>query len=143
MSFRLIENIATADIAFKIWSPTIEGLFVDAADAMMSVMIRDLESIKDNFQFTFKQYDSSIETLLFNLLQELIFIKDSRRILCRLKDISLKQSGELTFLSSTLYGEHIDITRHELLVDVKAVTYHKFFVKNENDEWESQIILDI
>jgi len=143
MSFRFLENIATADIAFEIVSPTLENLFSDAADALISVMIKDLNSIKDSQQIPFEQSNLSIEMLLFNVLQELIFFKDSQLMLYRFKDVSITQVNQLSTFHATLYGEQININRHKILVDVKAVTLHNFFVKKENNNWKSQIILDI
>jgi SHS2 domain-containing protein len=40
-------------------------------------------------------------------------------------------------------GEEINLEKHKLGVDVKAVTYHKYEVKKEKDKWRAQIVLDV
>ena len=42
MPYEYLEDVATADIAFRAWEPTLEGVFVAAADATMNVMVEDL-----------------------------------------------------------------------------------------------------
>jgi SHS2 domain-containing protein len=42
-----------------------------------------------------------------------------------------------------MFGEPIDLNKHELLVDVKAVTMHLFEVKKLNGEWFARVIVDV
>jgi SHS2 domain-containing protein len=45
-------------------------------------------------------------------------------------------------LTAAAWGETIDPSRHELLVDVKAVTLHRFRVEKASRGWEATVILD-
>ncbi|NTV43837.1 MAG: archease, partial [Syntrophobacteraceae bacterium] len=40
-------------------------------------------------------------------------------------------------------GEKIDPDRHDLIVDVKAVTFHHFRVEQTRHGWEAMVILDL
>ena len=40
-------------------------------------------------------------------------------------------------------GEKIDMKKHEMLVDVKAVTMHMFEVKKEKNIWKARVVLDV
>ena len=40
-------------------------------------------------------------------------------------------------------GEGIDRQRHPLLVDVKAVTLHRFRVALEDGAWRATVVLDV
>jgi SHS2 domain-containing protein len=42
-----------------------------------------------------------------------------------------------------LAGEELDMNRHDLVVDVKAVTLHQFRVEKTDRGWEAFVILDI
>ena len=46
-------------------------------------------------------------------------------------------------LKSTLYGETPEAGRHGLLTDVKAVTLHRFSLKQAEKGWKAFVILDI
>ena len=42
-----------------------------------------------------------------------------------------------------LRGEKLDYARHELIVDVKAVTLHQFSLIKLPAEWQARVVLDI
>jgi SHS2 domain-containing protein len=77
------------------------------------------------------------------LLQELIFYKDAERLLLKLVEASIEERGEGWMLTAVLGGEPIDPNRHELLVDIKAVTLHRFRVEPFAGGWKAFVILDI
>jgi SHS2 domain-containing protein len=143
MPYRILENIATADVALESWAITIERLFCDTTDALISVMVKNIEAIAEHDHLFLEQENESLDMLLYQVLEELIFFKDSKQIFYRVKDITIKKQGTVIHFSGTLYGEKIDHVRHQLLVDVKAVTLHDFFVKKEGPLWKTQLILDI
>lgn len=143
MAYRFLEDTATADTAFEVWNSSIEGLFTDAADAMLNVMLHDINTVKNEHQISFETQDDSIEMLLFNVLQELIFQKDAHQYLFRIKKCTIRDDGNRHFFNGIFIGEHLDFLRHQIIVDVKAVTLHNYFVKKENQLWRTQIILDI
>ena len=46
-------------------------------------------------------------------------------------------------LEAEIEGEKINPKKHELKVDVKAVTLHKFELKKTKEGYKSRVILDI
>ena len=46
-------------------------------------------------------------------------------------------------LHATAIGEQLDPQRHQMRVDVKAVTLHRFRVEQTEQGWEAFVILDI
>jgi SHS2 domain-containing protein len=143
MPYRYREDIATADVAFEAWGDSLEEMFVAAADATMNVMITDLDSIARVDRRTLRVTAEEVDLLLFALLQELIFYKDAERLLLRLPDVKIEERTGQLWLSAEAYGEEINPARHELIVDVKAVTLHRFRVKPTAGGWEALVILDI
>ena len=66
-----------------------------------------------------------------------------KSILCLPNDIKIQdQNGHFTLTAKT-FGEVIDPSKHELNVDVKAVTFHRFKVSQTDEGWEAIVILDI
>ncbi|RJX32432.1 MAG: archease [Desulfurivibrio sp.] len=143
MPFEFIDDIATADVAFKAWGRTAEELFVAASDAMLNVMVADLASVKPRQQRQLTVAAEDHEMLLFALLQELIFYKDAEMLLLRVPEVSIAADGELLRLSAVAEGEEIDVRRHEMGVDVKAVTLHRYRVEESAQGWQAMVILDI
>lgn len=143
MPFAYVDDIATADVAFKAWGRTAEELFVSAADALMNVMVTDLAAIVPRQNRPVAVSAEDHEMLLFELLQELIFYKDAEMLLLRVSDVRIsKEDGQLQ-LTANARGEAIDVHRHEMGVDVKAVTLHRYRVEETNHGWEAMVILDI
>jgi SHS2 domain-containing protein len=143
MPYRYIPDIAIADVAFEAWAETLEGLFLAAADATMNVMVADLATIAEDETRTLELKEEEVDMLLFQLLQELIFFKDAERLLLRVKDIEIRRLEGGYVLKAEARGEELDSDRHELVVDVKAVTLHRFRVESTAQGWEADVILDI
>jgi len=143
MPYEYLDDIATADAAFRAWGETVEELFVAAAEATMNVMVGDLETISQDQSREIHVESDAIEMLLFELLQELIFYKDAERLLLRVSDLRINQNGDQFFLSAQARGEELNMEKHDLVVDVKAVTLHRYRVKETPQGWEAMVILDI
>jgi len=45
-------------------------------------------------------------------------------------------------LTADLYGEEINRDKHKLLANVKAMTRHRFQVRQTTQGWEATVILD-
>src|SRR5690242_21910292 len=87
MPYQYLENVGTADIAFKAWGRNLPELFTAAADATMNVMIDNLDAIEPLETRQIKLSNESIEMLLFDFLQELIYFKDAKRLLLRVREV--------------------------------------------------------
>lgn len=87
---------------------------------------------------------------MFEFLQQLVFYKDAELLLfSKYKTkIFANEKNDFLKLDAELRGERIDASKHELLVDVKAVTWHKFSVEKISGAggkagWKAQVILDV
>jgi SHS2 domain-containing protein len=143
MPYRFLDDIATADIAFLAWGETLEETFIAAADATMNVMIEDLASIRESENREIEVSDDSLDMLLFNFLQELIYYKDAEQLLLRVTAVRIENAGQKYSLRCSALGEKLAPERHRQRVDVKAVTLHRFRLEKKNGFWEAEIILDI
>lgn len=97
--------------------------------------------------------------MLFNFLNELVFYKDAKQLLFSSYKIKINQVepakeihktmvnggslGETFTLYGALTGEKLDMKKHELIVDVKAVTMHLFEVRRAKNTWKARVVLDI
>lgn len=143
MPYRFLEEIATADVAFEAWGATVEETFVACADATMNVMVRDLAAIAAQEQRVLRAEAEALDMLLFQLLQELIYFKDADQLLLRVSQLCIEPKAGGWTLTADSYGQQIDREKHELIVDVKAVTLHRFVLEQTPEGWRASVILDI
>ena len=143
MPYKFLEDIGTADIAFEATGHDLPELFTAAANATMNVMIENLDAIESREMHRIELKNDKIDMLLFDFLQELIYFKDTDRLLLRICEVKIDGKEGGYFLKATAAGEKLDPVRHEQRVDVKAVTLHQFRVEKTNGEWKASIILDI
>ena len=143
MPYRYLEDIATADVAFEAWGATQEEMFAAAADALANVMVADLATIEPVHEVEIRLDHEELDLLLFDFLQELIYHKDARRLLLRAPSPTITGNDSTLSLHAVARGEEIDIVRHPMIVDVKAVTLHRFLVEHRDGAWRATVILDI
>jgi protein archease len=143
MPYHYLEEIGTADIAFEATGRDLPELFSDAADAMMNVMIDNLDSIEPRQTQYIELSNDMIDMLLFELLQELIYFKDAERLLLRVRHAQIHEKDEKYILKAEAAGEPLNEARHQQRADVKAVTLHDFSVEKEDGGWRARVLLDI
>jgi SHS2 domain-containing protein len=143
MPYHYLEDVGTADIAFEATGRDLPELFAAAADATLNVMIDNLEAIEPRETRQIELSSDSIEMLLFDFLQELIYFKDAGRLLLRVEDAQIDQKNEGYSLKAKVAGEQLDDARHHQRADVKAVTLHGFSVEKEDGGWKARVLLDI
>ena len=143
MFYQFLEDVATADIAFKAQGKSLEETFVAAAEATLHVMIEELDSIEPREERQMKLENEELDLLLFDLLQELIYYKDAERLLLRVTELQIESREHGYLLQGVACGERLNPERHRQRVDVKAVTLHRFQLQRTDRGWEAQVILDI
>jgi SHS2 domain-containing protein len=143
MPYKYLEEIGTADIAFEATGRDLSELFRDAADATTNVMIDNIEAIQPRETRQIELSNDKLDMLLFDFLQELIFLKDAKRLLLRMRAVQIVESDKNYFVNATAEGELIDAERHHQRADVKAVTLHDFSVERMHGGWKARVLLDI
>jgi SHS2 domain-containing protein len=143
MPYEYLDDIATADVAFIAWGATVEELFIAASDAVLNVMVKSLDAVERSEERRLELESDELEMLLFDLLQEIIFFKDADQLLLRIGSVRIRSADGSVSLTAEAFGEKIDPAKHELIVDVKAVTFHRYRVEQTPRGWEAMVILDI
>lgn len=143
MPYRFQDEISTADVAFEAWGATREELFISAAAALLATMTAAPEQVVRRQELTIRLEHEELDLLLWTFLQELIFFKDARRLLLHADSVRIEELEGLFCLQAQVSGEEIDARRHRLLVDVKAVTLHRFQVTLQGTAWRAAVVLDV
>jgi SHS2 domain-containing protein len=74
------------------------------------------------------------------MLSEILYIHEVGKMVFADVDIELTDGLKLR---GRLRGEKTDTSRHELLLDIKAATYHNLKIERVNDRFMAEIIFDI
>ena len=143
MPYRYLEGITSADVAFEATGKTPEEMFESAGLAITNTMVRAVTAVKPLVKKEIKKEADKIEKLLFDFLEELVYLKDAEQLLFSKFEIKIKDEKQLKQLTAAAYGEKINPKKHELIVDIKAVTYHKFEVKKTESGWKAIVIVDV
>ena len=143
MPYEFLEDLATADIAFRAWGTDLEETFISAADATMNVMVEELNAIEPRQRRELRLENDELDLLLFNFLQELIYYKDAEKLMLRVYQARVSSETRPYVLEALGQGETLDPERHHPRVDVKAVTLHHFRLQKTERGWEAMVILDI
>jgi SHS2 domain-containing protein len=141
--YRYLEGIATADVAFEARGATAEATFLAAADATLNTMVEEIGTVAPREVREISVAAVSLDLLLFELLQELVYHKDAGRLLLRVRDLRIEETGDGYSLRAEGWGETIDPGRHGLLADVKGVTLHRLVVEKTADGWRAVVVLDV
>ena len=143
MPYRFIDDIALADVAFEAFGTDLEEVFTAAAGALLDVMVAERRTVVERLRKNVSITAESAEMLLFDFLQEIIFLKDRDQTLLAVQRIEIEQHTNRCRLKAVLTGEQMDDTRHDLVVDVKAVTMHQFGLTRMPSGWRARVVLDI
>lgn len=128
-----------ADIGVRGYGGSKEIAFEQGAIAMV-VVIADLEKIipSEKIQITCQAGDD--ELLFAEWLNELIYEIATRNMLFSRFEVKINEHT----LNAFVWGEKIDIEKHQPAVEVKAATYSGLRVyKNENGIWIAQCVVDV
>ncbi len=146
MSYRYLEDVSIADISFEAKGATLNEMFESAGLAVTNTMTKNLGSVKPKIKKTIKLEAKNVEKLLFEFLQEFVYWKDKDLLLFSgiSVDIIEQKKPETNYvLEAVLSGEKLDSKKHEMLVDVKAVTWHLFKVEKSVSGWTCHVVLDV
>ncbi|MBI2477793.1 MAG: archease [Planctomycetia bacterium] len=129
----------TADLGLRVRAKTLETLFEDAARGLFSMMTTNLEDVRCLQERTYRIEGTAADYLLFDWLNELLFTFESERLLLSDFHVILDSEG----LRATVSGEPMDLDRHRMEHEVKAITYHGLRVEEDADGWFAELIVDI
>ena len=128
----------TADLGLRVRAADLESLLVEAAQALFSTIV-PLEEVRPLEQIEVRVEGREPDYLLFDWLNELLYMFDTKHLLLSQFDVHLDAAG----LTAQCRGEPLDTTRHHLDHEVKAITYHRLRVEKNESGWLAEVIVDI
>jgi len=128
-----------ADIGVRGIGPSIESAFEQAALALVAVCT-DPARVRPVVQVELQCAAPTPELLLVEWLNALIFEMATRKMLFSRFSVQIDDQK----LRATVWGEPIDVARHEPAVEVKGATYAELVVQRAADgAWVAQCVVDV
>jgi SHS2 domain-containing protein len=130
-----VEVEHTADWALRVWAPTREALFVDAARGMVALMgARAVPAPGVRLAVELRGADD--ESLLAAWLQEWLYYTEMRQLVFDGFEIERLTPGEVRGAACGRPAEHLDKL-------IKAVTYHNLRIEAKEGGFEVTIVFDV
>ncbi len=135
MKYKFLKH--TGNIKFQAFGKTEKEMFENAALALKKIMIKNIK-IKSVIKKKIKVQGGDKEGLLYNFLEEFLFLLDSEDfLLSEISKIKIKDKE----LETEIEGDNAENYRFKN--DVKAITYNEMFVKKEKNKYVCQVVVDV
>jgi SHS2 domain-containing protein len=135
--YDLIEH--TADIGVRVRGRDLEELFVNAALAMVDIMV-SAETVNEERTVEIKLEAANVEELLRSWLSEVHYYFVAKKIIPAKFTFNVLDEHRV---DADLLGQVMNLKRHIPGTEIKAVTYHELRVTSKDGGWEAQVIFDI
>jgi SHS2 domain-containing protein len=129
----------TADIGIIAYGNTKEEAFEVAAEAMFD-LICPLDKVEEKERFDIEVDAEDLESLLVTWLNELLYVFDVKKLIFKEFNVTLIGNNQLI---SHCFGEKFDPKKHEIIREIKAVTYNLLKIENKDNQWMIQVVFDI
>jgi len=129
----------TADLGLKIRGSTAPELFENAGWAMFDILV-NLRGVSCREQMELIVESEGWDELLADWLRKLLSQFNGYGYI--FKTFKVEKIDKFR-LQATVCGEKLNLKKHRLKTEIKAVTYHGLQVKRDVRGWQAQVIFDI
>ena len=129
----------TADLGIKIHGTDLIDLFESAGNALIHVILGDNPFGKTR-SMKISVSGNDLADLMVRWLGEILYLFEGDDLVVTSVNIDSLTSSQL---EATLETVPFDPEIHEILNEIKAVTYHQIQVTNKGDTWEARVIFDL
>lgn len=102
--------------------------------------ITPLEGIAERETYTAEVEGTDTQSLIFNILDELLFLNDSEGLTARSLTIDIDEANNKA--KATGRGERFSAATHRVGIAVKAVTYHMMKVEKTSEGYTVRVVFD-
>ena len=134
----------TADVQVRSWGSSLEEAFSQTAYSLMATITPDLKKITPKIEkkITIKAEDK--EALLFDFLSEFLYIFDvDELVFSQIYVSKIEKFNDNYKLQATLKGEKFDLDKHEIGIEVNAITYSFMNIVEKHASTIIDIVFDI
>jgi len=129
----------TADLGIKIRGTDLKNLFENAGQALMHLMLRG-KSLRKTSSKKIAVSGEDLADLMVRWLGEIHYLIEGENLVVNSINIHNIIPSRL---EATLKTVPFDPNIHEILSEIKAVTYHQIEVTDNGNQWEARVIFDV
>jgi len=139
MSYTYPEGGPTGDLLVEATGRTLGEAFANLALGMFNA-VTPIGGIEEEEEFVVEAQGDDLESLLFNFMDEFLYLNDVEFLVPRRVEVSL---DEKNFHAEALcVGERFSRDTHETGVAVKAVTYHMMKIEHVDGGYRVRMVFD-
>ena len=127
MSYKVLDHATDAFI--EVTASSLTEAFKVAGDSVVDTIL-DNSKIEEKKERNIVVKGKDLNYLLYNWLEDLIYLIITEGFAIKKLDITLKKNEEYT-ISAQIFGEDIDIKKHGFKVEIKSPTFHEMEIKQE------------
>ena len=132
----------TADLGIRVRAGSLDELFADAARGLFSVMVANLDAVRDGRGGAVSDRRRQSRGTAARLAGG-IALHVSRPPAGAGGVSTCRVDVPVGALTATARGEPIDPSRHEIDDEVKAITWHALKVEQQAEGWMAEVIVDV
>lgn len=135
--YTLIDH--TADLGMCVRGISLKKLFENAGNALFEQLVRIKQPSKEK-TLTVSVSATDLSDLMVKWLSEILYLFNGEDLV--IEDIKVEFIRK-KFINSTLTVTEFNNEKHDLIREIKAVTYHQIEVNKKNNLWIAKVIFDL
>ena len=129
----------TADLAVRIRGDDLPDLFENSGRSLIHLMLgRELPCEGSTLEIRLKAQD--LGDLMVRWLSEILYLLEGEHLVVTAVKI---KAVTPSLLLASVRTVPFDPERHEILSEIKAVTYHQIEVTQKAGHWEARVVMDV
>jgi SHS2 domain-containing protein len=136
-NYKILDH--TADIGIEVWGKTKKDALANTVEAMFD-LLADSNNVNVVQEKQLNISGADMADMLINLLREALYLFHAQAWLCKKCEI-LELNKEKIVASFS--GEPYDAKKHQLKMEIKAVTYHTLKIERVDKGWRARVIFDV
>jgi SHS2 domain-containing protein len=129
----------TADLGMSIEGHSCEDLFRNAGTALTELLV-DNKATKIEKKVEISIEGNDLPDLMVRWLSEILYLFEGEKLV--VTEISINSINKKN-MTATLSVMKFNSQFHEILREIKAVTYHQIKVEEKNGLWTAKVIFDL
>ncbi len=132
----------TADVKLQVEGKTLNEVFEKAAYALIDTTV-DIGEVEPKEKVEIEVTGSDLYELLYNFLEELIIMIDADSMVFSKFKVDIWDEEDGYRLKAVMWGEKLDLEKHNPKIHIKAATYHEMEIKKVDEKYIASFVLDI
>ena len=138
MSYRTLEH--TTDAVIEVTADNLEDAFEIAGISVIETIL-DISKVAENDKKVLQIKGKDLKYLLYNWLEEIIILTITDGFAGKRIIVTISKDEEYK-IDAEVFGETIDLKKHEFKVEIKSPTFHEMKIE-EKDNVTMRYLLDL